>query len=214
MTTTCISPFSDGLYFDCNIWVPGDEYHELTSSSSGNSEEIDKESYEEYASEDNFSEESVEKQKYVEKPSLNEILRQKQCTKKLSEGFRNLCNESGKAKTSSLIKLAQKAGFAPSKKEENNFLETCGEKASYQEFTEWLLSIAHLEDSVNELSRFFKHFDHNKSGKLSRNQITFILKHLGDHLTNEEINFLLKSANQNSNEVDYSCLAKMILINK
>jgi hypothetical protein len=79
MTTTCIAPFSDGLYFDCNIWVPADEYRDLTSSSSGGDSEFTdtEESFGECPTEDNLSQASSDDNEYVEALNLTDVLQKK-----------------------------------------------------------------------------------------------------------------------------------------
>lgn len=86
-----------------------------------------------------------------------------------------------------------------------------GLEATLAQIKEWLVSITHPEDQVDNLVAFFQRFDTKGSGRLSRSQMLHILTQMGEGLSRDEATQILESIGATAQEVDYRAVCEKIL---
>ena len=80
----------------------------------------------------------------------------------------------------------------------------------------------HDNNNINEVINAFKYFDTKKNGKVDIKDLNYSLTHLGNKMTEDEINNIFKKANvdlktynnNNNNDLDYIQLINFFNSNK
>ncbi|OII73335.1 EF-hands domain-containing protein [Cryptosporidium ubiquitum] len=106
--------------------------------------------------------------------------------------------------------LAHRMGLAPSNTDLERLKEETGDKVTYEDFERWIVSITHPEDHIDYMVSYFKNYDLNKTGKISRKQFVWLTSIGGDMLTREEAEAILDKLSIGG-DVYYEDLLKKIM---
>ncbi|KAJ1608300.1 EF-hands domain-containing protein [Cryptosporidium canis] len=106
--------------------------------------------------------------------------------------------------------LAHRIGLAPSKSDLNKLQEETGGRVAYEDFERWIVSITHPEDHIDYMVSYFRNYDLNGTGKISRKQFIWLTSIGGDILTREEAEAILDKLSIDG-DVYYEDLLKRIM---
>lgn len=116
----------------------------------------------------------------------------------------------GKCTLDQTCHLAHRMGLAPSKSDLEKLNEETGGNVTYEDFERWIVSITHPEDHIDYMVSYFRKYDLNGSGKISRNQFIWLTSIGGDILTREEAEAILDKLSIGG-DVYYEDLLKRIM---
>lgn len=180
---------------DYSLFIPADAYRPLPVEDSDD----------DY---DDYDRAEDEARAQAEREAAMEALMQKD---ELEEKFKE---HSGGADTMGSGKVADMArglGFAPSQEDIASLKEKHGDNVSFKDAKEFFVNITHPEDTRDHLMEFFRHYDSQKTGKLSRKQIRNLLTHFGEEMSDKEIDAAFNKCGLNSDPVDYAQFVEQLL---
>ncbi|GIX61235.1 myosin light chain TgMLC1, putative [Babesia caballi] len=92
--------------------------------------------------------------------------------------------------------LVRELGFAPSLKEMETFRQRVGATCGVDQVQELVATLEHPEDTAENFVKFFKFYDPNNTGTVSRATLEKLLAHVGEPLGQEELTtFFTKTCN-------------------
>eukprot|EP00914_Ancora_sagittata_P023351 GHVO01046239.1.p2 GENE.GHVO01046239.1~~GHVO01046239.1.p2 ORF type:complete len:199 (-),score=41.12 GHVO01046239.1:1234-1830(-) len=106
------------------------------------------------------------------------------------------------------VKLTRELGIAPSNKAIEEAKESTNNKMTFNVFEDFVKSSTHPEDQPEYISKMFAFFDVDKTGTLRKAQVKNILMMLGEPLTANQADDLLKSE---AEPIDYKQFAQKLL---
>ncbi|KAF7455978.1 myosin light chain MLC1 [Cryptosporidium felis] len=127
--------------------------------------------------------------------------------------IKNMFNEvssGGKCTIEETCHLAHRMGLAPSSSDLKRLEEESGDKITLEDFERWVLSITHPEDHIDYMVSYFKKYDINHTGKISRKQFIWLTSIGGDILTREEAEAILDKLSI-GNDVYYEDMLKKVM---
>jgi len=116
-----------------------------------------------------------------------------------SEIFKLFTNENGNITTEQLGDVMRYLGANPTKSELVNMIKDIGSKEiDLQKFLELMSKQKQIEENLKEeLLETFKIFDKNGTGTVSRQELRHVLTTIGEQLTEDEIEEMIKEADLN-----------------
>ncbi|EZG55226.1 putative myosin light chain [Gregarina niphandrodes] len=106
--------------------------------------------------------------------------------------------------------VARRLGGAPSLAEIQELKARKGQNISAKDIEEWMKTCGH-NDTVDNLVKFFEHYDKSHSGKLTRNQLSHLLRTYGEPLTDAEFNAILADMGMTGDQIDYRAFVAQLL---
>ncbi|KAK1933283.1 hypothetical protein X943_002996 [Babesia divergens] len=103
----------------------------------------------------------------------------RQC--RLLQGGKNIMN------SSDVDELVRELGFAPSIKELETFKQRVGPTCEIERVQELIATLAHPEDNAENFLKFFKYYDSQNTGTISRATLEKLLANVGEPLGQEEL---------------------------
>lgn len=100
--------------------------------------------------------------------------------------------------------LAQ--GFAPSIKELETFKQRVGPTCEIERVQELIATLAHPEDNAENFLKFFKYYDSQNTGTISRTTLEKLLANVGEPLEQEELSVFFSKTCDFGENVPYEQL--------
>ncbi|ORM40038.1 E3 ubiquitin-protein ligase RNF5 [Babesia sp. Xinjiang] len=114
--------------------------------------------------------------------------------------------------SSNVDDLVRELGFAPSISELNTFKQKVGDTCGIEQLQELVDTLEHPEDTKENFLKFFKFYDTNNKGTVSRPMLEKLLTHVGEPLTQEELSAFFKKTCDLGDEVPYEKLINNLLM--
>ncbi|KAH8740548.1 myosin light chain [Cryptosporidium ryanae] len=108
--------------------------------------------------------------------------------------IREMFNETasgGKCSLEEANHLAHRIGLAPSKADLEKLRQEVGDNITLDEFERWSTSIIHPEDHFDYMVSYFRKYDLNRSGMITKKQFIWLTSIGGEVLTREEAETIL-----------------------
>lgn len=177
-------------FFEYGLWMPANKYRpDSDDSSDGESESG--------GSHSSSSQSDDKGKKPQEDPHLDEAL------SKLKESYATVAKGKSSVTAAEAGQVARLLNLAPSQEEIRQLKEAKGDNVTQADIEAWLKEIAHGEDDVEHLIKFFQYYDLQKTGKLSKTQIKNLLRSYGEPLTDAEIDAILSEFGMTGDSIDY-----------
>ncbi|KAK4213473.1 myosin regulatory light chain cdc4 [Rhypophila decipiens] len=121
----------------------------------------------------------------------------------------------GRVALSSLGDLLRACGQNPTLSEISDLEKSVGQDFDFETFSRVLNRPGGFRDpgEPEEYCRGFQVFDKDMTGFIHVGQLKYILTNLGDKMTEEEVDELLKAVDTSSGQVNYTELVRTILAN-
>eukprot|EP00371_Babesia_bovis_P003455 XP_001612102.1 hypothetical protein [Babesia bovis T2Bo] len=98
------------------------------------------------------------------------------------------------------------SGFAPSISELDAFKQKSGPTCTPEQIKELVDTLEHPEDTRENFLKFFKFYDTNNTGTVSRDILEKLLTNVGEPLTQEEISAFFKKTCPTGDQIPYEQL--------
>lgn len=174
-------------YFDYGLWMPADNYRPESDESSSS------------ASSDDENAKVASQAAEVDKANQAAIAAVKS---EFSKKFDSVAGGSKTVTAEQAGYVARLLGFAPSQ-EEIRQLKAKSSALSQQDVSEWLKVVAHADDNVDNLIKFFQYYDPKNTGTVTRQQMSNLLRTYGEPLTEAEVNGILSDFGISGEHINY-----------
>ncbi|EDO08534.2 hypothetical protein BBOV_III009780 [Babesia bovis T2Bo] len=114
--------------------------------------------------------------------------------------------------SSNVDDLVRELGFAPSISELDAFKQKSGPTCTPEQIKELVDTLEHPEDTRENFLKFFKFYDTNNTGTVSRDILEKLLTNVGEPLTQEEISAFFKKTCPTGDQIPYEQLINNLLL--
>ncbi|GFE53564.1 zinc C3HC4 type RING finger domain-containing protein [Babesia ovis] len=102
--------------------------------------------------------------------------------------------------------LVRELGFAPSVRELETFKQKVGATCTADQIQELVDTLEHPEDTRENFLKFFRFYDTNNTGTVSRAIVEKLLTHVGEPLSQEELTAFFKKTCTTGDQIQYEQL--------
>ncbi|GMM32201.1 Mlc1 protein [Martiniozyma asiatica (nom. inval.)] len=118
---------------------------------------------------------------------------------------------SGKVSTENLGDLLRAVGHNPTQKEIATLAEPLGESITFDEFQTISSQIKEPSFKTEDYVKAFQIFDKDLTGYIAKGELKYILTSIGEALSVDEVEELLKNVSDVDGKVDYAEFVKSVL---
>ncbi|CDR97452.1 hypothetical protein, conserved [Babesia bigemina] len=122
--------------------------------------------------------------------------------------FRSYSGGKSVMNSSNVDELVRELGFAPSMKELETFKHKVGATCSVDQVQELVSTLDHPEDTAENFLMFFKFYDPNNTGTISRATLEKLLANVGEPLSQSELQAFFSKTCDFGDQVPYEKLIR------